>query len=291
MDQIFLKVLDQFKLQVMDEGDKDRKMIAVKKFFLSYCPLMIIVSCSSTPDPSEQIIRGSISYPFYSESHLVGRSQRQDPFVIRTVKGDTEYIVEIPYAAEDYDIEIPLGEILPADKKNQHFKNAQVTDRELVSSMPKLSAATEEEKALLDKAFGVASNGGPRQAPSYTIGLNRVIENYKKNHYELSLVEINNLLSFYPTSVRLHKMKGTILIKLGNFKLAERSWLRASELNPNDPVILRGINKLRERMKFRRELAFKAARNGPLNSQREEAQSTSRAVDPKDLPTLPASRR
>jgi tetratricopeptide (TPR) repeat protein len=116
--------------------------------------------------------------------------------------------------------------------------------------MPKVNAQTEAELALLNKAFGVGEKDGPKQSPSYIMGIAKINGYYKERNYEYALIEINNLLTYYPTSEKLYKMKGTVLVKLGNLELAEKSWLRASELDPTDAVVRKGIDRLRKQITF-----------------------------------------
>lgn len=214
-------------------------------------------SCqSSSDDPYNKIIRGTIVYPFYHHTQPLGNDGKDEKFVIRTIAGGTEYVVEIPHAASDYDVEVPIAD-MENGKLAYKPKNAQVSDRELIASMPKLSTATEDEKALMDKAFGTGEAGGPRQAPSYLINIRKINNLYRQNKYEYALIEINNLLAFYPTSAKLYKMKGTVLIKLGNLSLAERAWKRASELAPLDPLIKRGLKKLKSQIETNRKIALK----------------------------------
>ena len=214
-------------------------------------------SAGSSTDNYQEVVQGTISYPFYMDTDPLGKNGNEDKFVIKTITGGTEYIVEIPDGADNYEIMVPLAQVKGDEPENrlEKVRNAQLTDRELTSQFPSLDAATEEERMLLDKAFGVSEEGGPRQAPSYTIGLAKLNKLYRETSFELALIEANNLLAFYPTSSRLYKMKGSILIKLGNLKLAEKAWLRAGELSPDDPVIKRGIKSLRRQIKSRQMMA------------------------------------
>ncbi len=219
--------------------------------------LLTSLGSCQTRDPYEELVEGSISYPFAAKTDpigLNGPASSDDKFVIRTMAGQTEYSVEIPHAASFYDVEVPIaemrggGDALMGGNGLKPTKNPQITDRELVANLPKLSMATREERALLDQAFGMGDAGGPTQPPSYVMGIAKINELYRQGKYELSLIEINNLLSFFPTSSQLYKMKGTVLIKVNNLQLAERSWMRAQELSPNDPVLVKGIERLRHRM-------------------------------------------
>ena len=215
----------------------------------SLIALSLLGSCA-TDDPYDELVRGTIAYPFLNTNPPLGKERRcsHEPFIIRTISGPTEYVVEIPGAAADYDVEVPIANISNRYEQKVKVRNAQVTDRELVSVMPKLSKATQKERALMDKAFGVGEKGGPRQAPSFTMGISKIKKLYKKGNYEYALVEINNLIAFYPTSTKLYKMKGTVLIKMRNFELALRAWTRAGELSPRDPVIKKGVIRLKRRI-------------------------------------------
>ena len=70
------------------------------------------------------------------------------------------------------------------------------------------------------------------------LGLADVVELYKRRQFERALIEVNQLLGYYPNSVRLLKMKGSILIKTG-YNLAERSWNKAYALRPKDKSLKR----------------------------------------------------
>ena len=218
----------------------------------------IASSCSSARTPyEEQVMNGTISYPFVGQNQSIGKNGPADKFVVKSVVGEREYIVEIPDAAKEYDVQIPLaafddpnstGAKLAGGAKGVH--NPQLTDREIVAEMPQLDKKHPSDTALLDKAFGVGPKDGPKQAPSYTLGLAKINEYYKQKQFELALIEINNLLSFYPTAVQLLKMKGTVHVKMQDLVLAERSWSKALELSPGDALLKRGLDRLRNRMKI-----------------------------------------
>jgi predicted Zn-dependent protease len=120
-----------------------------------------------------------------------------------------------------------------------------------VSDLPSVEKSNPAGTAFMDKAFGVGKSGGPGQDPSYTLGLARIMHQFKAKQFEYTLIEINNLLGFYPNSPKLHKMKGTIYIKLRNYTLAERSWIRALELDPQDRVLKESLARLQQKIKVR----------------------------------------
>lgn len=205
------------------------------------------------PSVEDELNESTIAYPFVEETHPLGASQFDEKFVIRSAVGKTEYTVEIPGAARDYDVEVPLAEISEMDSgdtagrtRSERELRPQTTDRELVADMPKVQDGTNPH--LTDSAFGVGNKKGPEQSPSYTLGIARVTKLYQDHKYEYALIEINNLLAFYPTAAKVHKMKGTVLMKLRSFSLAERAWERALELSPNDLALRRGLKRLRDRI-------------------------------------------
>ncbi len=217
--------------------------------------LAMAMGCAS--DPQKQILEGTIAYPFVERTEPLGRgSMDSDKFVIRSAVGNTEYTVEIPGAARDYDIEVPLADLGgkgtsgPMDDDISKSK-PQVTDREFVSQFPRIKGADQQDAALTDAAFGVAAAGGPIQAPSYTLGVAKVTRLFQERKLEYALIEINNLLTFYPSSPRLHKMKGTVLIKMRDYELAESAWLRASELAPDDLRLKKAITSLQRKLAVR----------------------------------------
>lgn len=218
--------------------------------------LMILIwaglfACSSSSYDAnmEEILHGTISYPFI-RSNPLGVNGKREKFVIRSISGSTEYVIEIPDAGEEYDIEIPLAALgQEGDLKPKGISSPAATDREIMASLPDMASEAPVKSALMDKAFGVGSSKGPKQAPSYTLGIAKITNLYQKRNYEYALIEVNHLLSFFPQSPRLHKMKGTIYVKLHNFPLAEKSWLTALEFTPNDQVLRRGIARLQEKIR------------------------------------------
>lgn len=208
-----------------------------------------LFSCVSSYQPSQDILQGTITYPF-TGSKKIGFDAPTKSFIIRSIVGNTEYIVEIPDAGEGYNIEVPLADVKSAQKNSsptQKAKNLGLphsTDRELVNRFPKITDKHKEQVNVLDRSFGVATSAGPKQAPSYTLGLAKVNNHYKEKAYHYALIEINNLLAHYPNSPKLHKMKGTVLIKLGNYVLAHRAWQKALDLDPYAQTLKKSLAQL-----------------------------------------------
>lgn len=208
--------------------------------------------CRSKSDPYDELSDGQISYPFPATTESIGKDPASDRFIIRSVKGQSEYIVEIPDGGDDYDIMVPMqGMSGGGGEVRQDPKNPQLTDRELLSAMPRPDADQERDRAMLEDSLGVGADEASEQGPSYSLGLAKVNEFYKTRQFEFALIEINQLLSYYPNAARLYKMKGTILLKTGELDLAEKAWMRALELDPKDKGIERGLERLRKRKEVR----------------------------------------
>lgn len=114
-------------------------------------------------------MHGTIEYPFVERTNPLGHNGPQEKFVVRSTVGETEYTMEIPGAAKDYDIEVPLADLGKLGGKKfregdpEKIGNPQLTDRELVAAMPKLPEP--EDRGLVDSAYGVGELGGPEQSP------------------------------------------------------------------------------------------------------------------------------
>jgi tetratricopeptide (TPR) repeat protein len=230
----------------------------------------IIGGCVSNPgSPAEEELHsGGIAYPFVDETKAIGRDTAEERFVIKSATADREYAIEIPGAARDYDVEVPLAEVGEKDPdvlrgvKPKSLGNPVTTDQEVVNSFPRLEKDQASETSFLDSAFGTGSADGPSQAPSYTLGLAKVNEMYRKKQFEYALIELNNLIAFYPNSPQLHKMKGTLLVKMRHLDLAERAWIRALELNPDDHATRSALARLQKK----RQSAGAPTKLGPPES-------------------------
>lgn len=215
----------------------------------------LVFACASGKDPADgdtlAALRQKITYPFVTTPKL-GTDGRHEKFVIRSIVGGREYVIEIPHAGDDYDIEVPLAE-LNSKVSGKELSKTQAspvnTDRKITAQFPTLSQQKPEESFLLDRAFGVSPSDEPEQGPSYTLGLARINEFYRKRDYERALIELDNLITYYPTSPKLHKMRGSVLYKLQEWSLAERAWKRALELNPKDKVLQKAIARLEKKQK------------------------------------------
>jgi hypothetical protein len=213
----------------------------------------VFVSCSSNDNPElDEVasqLHGTITNPFVKTSPL-GVDAKSENFVIKTSVGSTEYVVEIPHGGQDYDIVVPLAKLDTQHVAHNEYKESDAvgTDKEIVSNLPTLENKKRTMTSMLDKAYGVGKHGGPTQSPSYTLKLVKIKDHYKNKNFELALIEVNKLLSYYPTSSQLYKMKGSIFLKMRQLDLAERSWVKASELDPKDKILKTGIARLQKRI-------------------------------------------
>ena len=224
--------------------------------FLSITSLLLLMSCLSLAcrnsavqeddDALEGKLGGEISYPFVKGQPL-GVNGKKDPFIIRSRIGETEYSVEIPDAGEEYNIEIPLAALDPhtAGQASPHDLAATTAaDRELTTALPQIAQKPKNEAGLVDRAFGVGETPASQNVPSYTLGLAKINELYKKKEFEYALIEIDHLLSFFPNSPKLYKMKGTIFMHSQEYKLADKAWAQALELDPADKVLRKSLQDL-----------------------------------------------
>ncbi len=225
------------------------KFLAVALAVMPSC-----ISSPSAPDREDEVLNGTIAYPFVDENESMGKNGPEDKFIIRSAVGNREYTIEIPGAARDYDVQVPLADIgetdgdVTAGRRPKSLANPVQTDKEMVAALPRLDKNRPTDTAILDSAFGVGGADGPKQSPSYTLGMAKVNEYYKRRQFEYALVEINNMLAFYPNSPKMHKMKGTILLKMRNLPLAELAWIKALELDPTDRVVRQALDKLQKRI-------------------------------------------
>jgi hypothetical protein len=220
--------------------------------------LATFFSCtgSRTADTSmDPILNGTIQYPFVDETRPLGIEPPEEKFIIRSAVGNKEYSVEIPGGARDFDVQVPIADLGSAEdfdsvagRRPDHLSNPVSTDSEMVATLPRLENEKPTDTTIMDAAFGVGNADGPSQAPSYTLGMAKVNSHYKNRQYEYALIELNSLIAFYPSSPKLHKMKGTVLLKMRNLPLAELAWIKALELEPKDRGLRNALAKLQKRI-------------------------------------------
>lgn len=224
---------------------------------------LALSSCASPSydDAEEVLTPGTISFPFSYQPEAIGREgPHGNKLVVKSIAGKSEYVIELPDEGDNYAIEVPTATFsAPAANPAAAFKNPSATDRELVNQMPELTPGTYQQRQQLEQGLGLSEKGGPGQSPSYIAGLAEINDLYRKRELELALVKANNLIIHYPNSGKLHKMKGTLLIKLRNYTLAQRAWAQAARLDPQDGLLKRGLLRLEQRI----EMESKAAATRP----------------------------
>ena len=203
--------------------------------------LLQLYACASQEEsPYASLLNGQISYPFV-QTRPLGVNDQPKKFIIRSIKGGAQYVVEIPDAGEDYDIEIPIAAIHKGSNEEEFRSSAVSTDREILASMPSITKESPVQSSFMDKAFGVANSEEYKGAPSYTLGIAKITKLFKSQKHEYALIEVNNLIAYYPQSPKLFKMKGSIYLKMRNYQLAKQAWNQALELKPNDRALRKGV--------------------------------------------------
>jgi hypothetical protein len=202
-----------------------------------------------TPVPvDEDELSSRISYPFVKGQPL-GVNGKKEPFIVRSKQGGTEYSVEIPDSGEDYDIEIPLAALQPQTPTGQalpsDLPSPTRTDHELLAALPQVGRSAPVQTKLVDRAFGVGEVARQGGSPSYVLELAKINELYRQRQYEYALIAVDDLLSFYPNSPKLYKMKGTILVRMQDYVLAEKAWTRAADLDRDDSTLVKALDRLR----------------------------------------------
>ena len=223
---------------------------------MTYLFLLIssfLLNACVTSDPLENENNAlPIAPPILTYTAPLGKNSNNDKVVIKSMTSDSEYSIELPGGPTDYDLEVPLAQIGKKDGKKLKSAdgpgNPVGTDRELLASMPRLEDGHANDTATLDAALGVTPENGPTQSPSYTMGIAKANDYYRRQEFEFALIEVNNLLVYFPQSAKLHLMKGTIYLKMQNLNMAEKSWQKAYDLNPT-PSVENGLKRLRTRLK------------------------------------------
>jgi hypothetical protein len=237
---------------------KSKQLSLSHKSGVAVLILATFFSCtgSRSEDSSmDPVLNGTIQYPFVDETRPLGIEPPEEKFIIRSAIGNKEYSVEIPGGARDFDVQVPLADLGSSDefdpvagKRPDHLSSPVSTDSEMIATLPKIDLEKPTDAAIMDGAFGVGNADGPTQAPSYTLGMAKINTHYRNRQYEYALIELNALIAFYPSSPKLHKMKGTVLIKMRNMALAELAWIKALELEPKDRGLRNALSKLQKRI-------------------------------------------
>lgn len=139
---------------------------------------------------------------------------------------------------DDSEVSIPIDAVPGIEKRStleqrRREYHAQKTDKEIVGSAHAVDDRHTKKLSDIDKNLGVQPEEAPGQAPSYTLGVQFVKELFKDKKYEDALIEVNDLLHYYPKSAQLLMMKGTLHQRMGQIDLALTAYVRASEYEPS----------------------------------------------------------
>jgi len=128
-----------------------------------------------------------------------------------------------------------------------------MADHEITHSFPQGSPTDEGERRSIEEGLGVmaSEDSVPAADQSYLGALDHVKLLYRQGRYEAGLLELDGLIRQYPTSPKLHLMRGTLLDRVGQSELALKSWNQALRLDPKNA----SLRKFIERKDQRRSLA------------------------------------
>ncbi len=128
-----------------------------------------------------------------------------------------------------------------------------MTDREITHGLSKNAYTDDGKRKEVETELGLspAEDQTPDRDRSYLAALDHIKQLYKRNRYEIALLELDEMIRLYPTDPKLYEMRGTLLDRTGNSELAIKSWSQALKLNANNIPLKRFI----ERKQAKRSLA------------------------------------
>lgn len=205
------------------------------------------VGCATGQSATEE--QALISDPFaaYAQKHA-GNGQG---ITLRSKQGDRALEIDLPYG-QGSDWEVPMNPSALAGSPDPHALKSDYTqskptrsDRELASSFVKMSSPEDERrKHEIEGDLGVEQTGSVLpQDESYLARLDLAKQLFKKGRLEASLIEVDHLIRDYPTSPRLHEMRGTLLDRMGYSDLAMNAWKQALEFDPKRVALQRWVEK------------------------------------------------
>jgi|GEM_PF-367145 len=75
--------------------------------------------------------------------------------------------------------------------------------------------------------------------------LYRVLEYIYAKQYDKAVIECQEILSLEPNNVTALERMGSALFLMGQKELAKKVWMKALELNPNNPVVRRALEEIK----------------------------------------------
>lgn len=158
-----------------------------------------------------------------------------------------ELLDQVPESArgDDGELAMPVDPSLlpgsekrltPVEQRRREF-NARRTDQEVVGATRATDDTLGRDLGDIDRKLKVTPEENSGQAPSFTLGIQKVKELFKEKLFEDALIETNEMLRFYPKSAQVLLMKGTLHQRLGQVDLALSSYKRAYEYEPSRKLL------------------------------------------------------
>lgn len=142
---------------------------------------------------------------------------------------------QIPEHAREDEVSLPIESVPSSYSDAQERRRAQSTNRtdsEILASSKSMDDRYATELGSIDQQLGVEPKD-VAGAPSYIVSVQSIKSLYRDKKFESALVEVNDLLRFYPNATQLLLMKGTLHQRMGAIDLALSSYNRAFELEPS----------------------------------------------------------
>jgi len=223
-----------------------------RAFAATLVALAVVPACSTVGAvfaTNEKKSDGPITNPFAGYDAAPGG---ENGTVFRTRKGNQSFEVSFPDQNSKLD-EVSMPTRAPASDESfsteDPYKNRKpvMADREIADDFPKNGGAFEGERNDIEQTLGVmpSADSTPHADKSYLAGMDRIKRLYREGRYEASLIEVEDLLTDFPTSPKLYEMRGTLLDRLGRSELAIRSWQQALKLEPKNAALRKYLNRKR----------------------------------------------
>lgn len=198
-----------------------------------------------------------IHNPFGEQYANGGGGDRSQNMILRTKKGDRAVEIELPRDAQTMtDFTIPVSPAFQdAAQRDPASGGAEapyvklpptMADHEITRGFPQGTAPAQEgERRAIEEGLGLmpTEDSIPNTDQSYLGALDHVKHLYRQGRYEAGLVEIDGLIRQYPTSPKLHLMRGTLLDRVGQSDLAVKSWNQALRLEPKNASLRRFVER------------------------------------------------
>lgn len=201
-----------------------------------------------------------IHNPFGEQFAGSGGADRSQNMILRTKKGDRSVEIELPRDTQSMtDFTIPIS---PAFRDTAAHRDpasegsggdgsytklpATMADHEITRGFPQGTVGAQDgDRRAIEEGLGLipTEDSIPNSDQSYLGALDHVKTLYRSGRYEAGLVEIDGLIRQYPTSPKLHVMRGTLLDRVGQSELAIKSWSQALRLEPKNTSLRRFIER------------------------------------------------